>query len=94
MAGRAPLMDRRSTESFLADLGIKIQKTSKEWITIYKGKPLRSIAVRHGKGQTGIKLPYVWKVLAEKLKRDGLEPGSKEYEKELRGMKKEAMHFI
>lgn len=88
-----PLMKRKSTIAFLSDLGITIQQTPKEWVAIYKGKPLMGLAVRHG-GESGIKLSYVWRILKEKLKRDGLKEGSKEYEQELRNLKKEALVFI
>jgi len=51
------------------------------------------LAIRHN-GESGIKLPYIWRILKEKLKRDGLKESSKEYEQELRGLKKEALAFI
>ncbi len=74
-------MNYRSMIVFLDSLEIKIEKSTKEWIAYYKGKPLDTIAIRHT-GEKGIKLPYLWKVLREELIRDGLRPGSKEYEME------------
>tara|TARA_Y100000310_G_scaffold333646_1_gene411614 strand:- start:222 stop:506 length:285 start_codon:yes stop_codon:yes gene_type:complete len=88
-----PLIKHKSVIAYFGRLGITVQKTAKDWIALYKGKPLRSLAIRHA-GETGIKIPYVWKILKEKLIRDGLEPGSKEYELELKRLKKEALGFI
>ena len=85
-------MDFRSTTAFLAELGITIRKSAKEWIVFYKGKPLATIAVRHG-GEGGIKVPYVWTILREKLKKDGIKEGSKEYEFELKQIKKRFLRF-
>ena len=90
----SPLMNFRSTEAFLEDLGITIVKSSKEWLAFYRGKPLTTISIRHKDGgEKGIKMPYVWTVLREKLKRDGIKEGTKEYELELKKIKKEFLRF-
>ncbi len=82
----APLMKLNETLAFLTDLRITLVKAHRDYKAVYKGYVIGTVAIRHG-GEKGIKLPYVWKILREKLKVDGLIEGSKEYDNELRKLR-------
>ncbi len=82
-----PLIPIKKVKNFFRTLGISIDKTRKEWVVKYKGKPIRTIAIKHG-GESGIKLPYVYHALKEKLKSDGLKEGTPEFEENLKTLKK------
>lgn len=82
-----PLLSIQKFEKALGIIGADYVKSKKEWIVLYKGKPITTIAIKH-KGEKGVKIQYIWYILKEKLKSDGLIEGTEEYKIALAESKK------
>lgn len=86
MIGRISL---KKFEGILKVLGMNYQKGGKEWIVIYRNKPIVTMSIRMNDKDQAVHPDALRDIFRQKLVFDGFNPNRREFSEEFKKLKKQ-----